>query len=49
VYENRVVRGIFGPKREKVTEGWTKLHNALFIKYFYSNEIKKDEMGRTHQ
>jgi hypothetical protein len=27
VFENRVLRGIFGPKRDKVTGGWRKLHN----------------------
>jgi hypothetical protein len=25
--ENRVLRGIFGPKRDEVREGWEKLHN----------------------
>jgi hypothetical protein len=27
VFENRVLRGIFGPKREEVAEGWRRLHN----------------------
>jgi hypothetical protein len=27
VFENRVLRRIFGPKRDEVTEGWRKLHN----------------------
>jgi hypothetical protein len=27
VFENRVLRRIFGPKRDEVTGGWTKLHN----------------------
>jgi hypothetical protein len=27
VFENRVLRGIFGPKREEVIGGWRKLHN----------------------
>jgi hypothetical protein len=27
VFENRVLRIIFGPKRDEVTEGWRKLHN----------------------
>jgi hypothetical protein len=27
VFENRVLRRIFGPKRDGVTEGWRKLHN----------------------
>jgi len=28
VFENRVLRRIFGPKRDEVTEEWIKLHNA---------------------
>jgi hypothetical protein len=28
VYENRVLRGIFGPKRDEVTGEWRKLHNV---------------------
>jgi hypothetical protein len=27
VFENRVVRGVFGPKRNEVTGEWRKLHN----------------------
>ena len=27
VYENRVLRKVFGPKREEVTGQWRKLHN----------------------
>jgi hypothetical protein len=27
VFENRVLRKIFGPKRDKVTKEWRKLHN----------------------
>jgi hypothetical protein len=27
VFENRVMRRIFGPKRDRVTGGWRKLHN----------------------
>jgi hypothetical protein len=38
VVENRVLRRIFGTRREEVVEGWRKLHNeeinfALFTKY----------------
>jgi hypothetical protein len=29
VFENRVLRRIFGPKRDEVTEGWRKLHNEI--------------------
>jgi hypothetical protein len=27
VFENRVVRGIFRPKRDELTGGWRKLYN----------------------
>ena len=27
VFENRILRGIFGPKRDEVTGEWIKLHN----------------------
>ena len=27
VFENRVLRKIFGPKRDEVTGEWRKLHN----------------------
>jgi hypothetical protein len=27
VSDNRVLRRIFGPKREEVAEGWRRLHN----------------------
>jgi hypothetical protein len=27
VFENKVLRKIFGPKRDEVTRGWRKLHN----------------------
>jgi hypothetical protein len=29
VFENRVLRRIFGPKRDEVTGGWRKLHNQV--------------------
>jgi hypothetical protein len=28
VFENRMLRRLFGPKREEVTEGWRKLYNV---------------------
>jgi hypothetical protein len=30
VFEKRVLRRIFGPKRDEVTGGWRKLHNEEF-------------------
>jgi hypothetical protein len=35
VFENRVLRRIFGPKRDGVTGGWRKLHNEE-LHNFYS-------------
>jgi hypothetical protein len=29
VFENRVLRRIFGPKRDEVTGEWRRLHNEL--------------------
>jgi hypothetical protein len=41
VFENRVLRGIFGTKREKVAEGWRTLHNeGLYKLYTSSNRLK---------
>jgi hypothetical protein len=31
VFENRVLRRIFGPKRDELTEEWRKLHNEEFM------------------
>jgi hypothetical protein len=33
VFENRVLRRIFGPKRDEVTGEWRKLHNELHDLY----------------
>jgi hypothetical protein len=40
VFENRVLRGIFGPKRDEVTGGWRKLHNELHNLYSSPNIIR---------
>jgi hypothetical protein len=32
VFENMVLRRIFGPKRDGVTGGWRKLHNVELLK-----------------
>jgi hypothetical protein len=39
MFENRVLRRIFGPKRDEVTVEWIKLHNEelhdlYFAKYY---------------
>jgi hypothetical protein len=47
VFENRVLRRVFGPKRDEVTGEWRKLHNEE-LNYLYSLPnivIKKNEMG----
>jgi hypothetical protein len=36
VYENRVLRRIFGPKRDEVTRDWRKLHNEKLHKLYSS-------------
>jgi hypothetical protein len=41
VYENRVMRRIFGSKREEVTEEWRRLHNKeLYALYSSPNIIR---------
>jgi hypothetical protein len=48
VFENRVLRRIFGPKRVEETGGWRKLHNEELHNLYSSPSIiriiKKDEM-----
>jgi hypothetical protein len=40
VFENRVLRRIFGPKRDEVTGGWRKLHSEeLYNLYTSPNTI----------
>jgi hypothetical protein len=52
VFGNRVLRGIFRPKRDEVTGGWRKLHSEELHNLYSSPTIirmirhKGDEMGR---
>jgi hypothetical protein len=39
VFENRVLRRIFGPKREHVIGGWRKLHNEELYNFYGSPSI----------
>ena len=39
VFENRVVRRIFGPKRNEVTGEWRKLHNEELNNLYSSPNI----------
>jgi hypothetical protein len=48
MFENRVLRKIFGPKRDKIIGGWRKLHNEELLHFarHNQNKVKEDEMGR---
>jgi hypothetical protein len=39
VFENRVLRRVFGLKRDKVTGGWRKLHNEELHDFYSSLSI----------
>jgi hypothetical protein len=39
VFENRVLRGMFGVKRDEVTGQWRKLHNAELRDLYCSPSI----------
>jgi len=39
VFENRVLRRIFGPKRDEVTREWRKLHNEELNDLYSSSSI----------
>jgi PAS domain-containing protein len=40
VFENRVLRRIFGPKRDEVTREWRKLHNEELRDLYSSPAIR---------
>jgi hypothetical protein len=48
---NRVLRRIFGPKRDEVTGEWRKLHNEELCDLYSSpsiiktNQVEEDEIG----
>jgi hypothetical protein len=47
VFENRVLRGVFGPKRDEVTGEWRKLHNEkLNDRYSLPNIVRVVKSGR---
>jgi hypothetical protein len=47
VFENRVLRRLFGPKRDKVTGEWRKLHNEeLHNLYSSPSNIRQIESRR---
>jgi hypothetical protein len=40
VFENRVLRRIFGPKREEVMGDWRKLYNEELYNLYFSSNIE---------
>jgi hypothetical protein len=41
VFENRVLRRIFGTKKEEVAGGWTRLHNEELHNLYATHNIIK--------
>jgi hypothetical protein len=46
VFENRVLRRIFGPKRDEVTGDWRKLHNGELHNLYSSPDIIRQIKSR---
>jgi hypothetical protein len=46
VFENRVLRRIFGPKRDEVTGEWRKLHSGEFHNLCSSPDITRQIKSR---
>jgi len=46
VFEIRVLRKIFGPKREEVVRGWRRLHNEELRNLYASSNIVKVRKSR---
>jgi hypothetical protein len=49
VFEKRVQRRIFEPKRDEVTGGWRKLHNEELHNLYSSPNIIRSQGGRDRQ
>jgi hypothetical protein len=47
VFENRMLKKIFGPKRDEVTGGWRNLHNEEFYNFYSSPSIIRMNTSRT--
>ena len=45
VFENRVLRKIFGPKRDEVTGEWRKLHNEKLNDLYFSSIFTGSNLG----
>jgi hypothetical protein len=46
VFGNRVLRGMFGPKRDEVTGEWRKLHNGELCNLYSSPDIVRQIKAR---
>jgi hypothetical protein len=46
VSENRVLRRIFGPKRDEITREWRKLHNGELHNFYSSPDIIRQIKSR---
>jgi hypothetical protein len=46
VFENRVLREIFGSKRDEVTEEWRKMHNWELQNLYSSPDIIRQIISR---
>jgi hypothetical protein len=47
VFENRVLRKIFEPRRDEVTRGWRKLRHEELYSLYYSPDIIRMIKSRT--
>jgi hypothetical protein len=46
MFENRVLRRIFGPKRDEIIGGWRKLHNEVHNLYSSPSVIRMIKSSR---
>jgi hypothetical protein len=46
VFKNKVLRRIFGPKRDEVTGEWRKLHNEKLHNFYFSPNIIRQIKSR---
>jgi hypothetical protein len=53
VFENRVLKRIFDPRRDEVTGDWRKLYNEELLNLYsspninYNDQVKENEMRTT--
>jgi hypothetical protein len=46
LFENRVLRRMFGPKRDEVAGGWRRLHNEKLHNLYASRNINRMAKSR---